>query len=162
MTPRAFLDGMVKPNVADFHARYDDMRCAFNAVASIDALAAHIFVWVKNNSPAMIAEQSDSSYREKLAASHGGFRLLRDIAKAQKHVHLRRGNPTVTRASQVSSREIAYGEGPYGMGRYGGPPQVVVDMDDGSRLYLENVADDALGFLEAEMVRVGIPYDDCP
>ncbi len=156
MTPRAFLDAVVRPNVADFHARYGDIRWAFNAVAAIDALAAHVFVWLQNNSPSSVVGLNDTSYRAKLAASHKAFALLRDIAKAQKHVHLTQGIPAVSHASQVSSRAIAYSEGPYGMGRYGGPPQVVVDMDDGSLLYLEGVVDDALALLQAEMDRLGL------
>jgi hypothetical protein len=159
MTPREFLDVMVRPNVDDFHARFGDVCCAFNAVMAVDALAAHIFVWLQGNSPSEVAGLGDDThYRGKLAASHERFRLLRDIAKAQKHVRLTRGNPVVTRASQVSERAIGWGEGAWGKGRWGGPPQVVVDMDDddGSFFYLEGVVDDALGCLEAEMGRLGL------
>jgi hypothetical protein len=157
MNPREFLDMVVRPNVADFHARYADMRCAFNAVMAVDALAAYIFVSLRTSAPSeVVSLRDDSAYRGKLASQNREFRLLLDVAKAQKHVHLDRGKPTVTRADQVSSRAIAYGEGDYGAGHFGGPPQVVVDMDDGSFVYLENVVDDALGFLEAEMGRSGL------
>jgi hypothetical protein len=154
MSPQEFLEEVVRPNVADFHARYDDVRCAFNAIAAVDALAAHMFGWLRDNSPSTVASvKDDSCYRQKLAASHEGFRLLRDIANAQKHVHLTRGDPTVTHASQVAERAIAFGEGGFGAGHFGGPPQVVVDMDDGSFFYVENVVDHALSFLETEMGR---------
>jgi hypothetical protein len=81
--------------------------------------------------------------------------LLRDIANAQKHVHLTRRTPQVTLADQIVSRPIGWGEGPYGLGRYGGVQQVVVDIRPGDFAYLENTIDNALAFLEAEMASLG-------
>ena len=117
----------------------------------------NIFVWLRSNRPSEVAGLADdSAHRGKLAGQKPEFRLLRDIAKAQKHVHLTKGRPVVTRADQVSSRAIAFGEGDYGAGHFGGPPQVVADIDHGSFVYLENVVDEARGFLEAEMNRLGL------
>ena len=47
-------------------------------------------------------------------------------------------------------------QGKYGHGRYGGPPQVVVDLNSGGFEYVERVVDSALNFLEAEMTRIGL------
>lgn len=56
---------------------------------------------------------------------------------------------------QVTTRSIAYGEGLFSGGRYGGPEQVVVEISAGEFRYLETVIDRALAFLEAETTRVG-------
>jgi hypothetical protein len=158
MTPRDFLDTHVKPNVADFHDRYDDVRLAYNAVASIDALAAHLYHWCVNNAPNELVglKREDNGYRERLAGKHADFGLLRDIAKAQKHVRLTRGNPQVQSAAQMNARPIGWGEGGYGQGRFGGPPQVVVDRTVGGFSYVEEIVDSAVAFFEAEMVRLGL------
>jgi hypothetical protein len=158
MTPREFLNAIVKPNVAEFHDNYEDMRRAFNAVAAVDALAAHLYVWAKANaiaSPAVSSSGDDTVYRATLAARDSDFALLRDVAKAQKHVHLTRGTPQVIRSDQISTREIGFGEGGFGEGRYGGPQQVVVDTQPGEFSYIETVVNNSLAFLEAEMTSLG-------
>jgi hypothetical protein len=159
MTPNEFLDNVVRPNVAAFHQDYASLRHAFNAIASVDALAAHLFVWCKANKPAeSYGANNDIDYRYKLASLCPAFALLRDIAKAQKHVHLTQGKPQITHEHQVTSRPVGFGEGGWGCGRWGGPPQVVVDIAAGELAYLEEVVDKALAFIEGEMQRV-INYD---
>ena len=107
-----FFKTVVQPNVAEFNADYGDIRRAYNAVAAIDALAAHIYVWCKTNAPSEIAGLADDTYyRERLAGCSSDFRLLRDIAKAQKHVHIDRGQPEVTTSAQVTARAFGYGQG---------------------------------------------------
>jgi hypothetical protein len=158
MNPRGFLETVVQPNVQDFHADYANLRLAYNAVGAVDALAAHLYVWAKQHAPTAVASSvDDSAYRETLAARDPQFRMLRDIAKALKHVHLTRGNPLVDRAEQVTARSLVYGEGAYGEGRYGGPTQVVVDLPSGAIAYVEGVVDTSLAFLEAEMTALGVP-----
>jgi hypothetical protein len=155
MTPCQFLEQIVRPNVAEFHANDANMRHAYNAVAAVDALAAHIFVWCKTNAPAEVAGLcDDSKYRTKLAESHYDFSLLRNIAKAQKHVELTRSPPEIAKAEQISTRPVGFGEGPFGHGRYGGPPQVVVDIDTSTMRYVRQIVDNALQFLEGELARL--------
>ena len=78
MTPRQFLDEMVRPNVADFHRHIGSLRYAFNAIAAVDALAAHIYRWCEVNAPTEIASVADdTAYREELSRE-GHFRLVRD------------------------------------------------------------------------------------
>jgi hypothetical protein len=155
MTPRAFLETVVRPNLQEFDADYGNIRRAYNAVAAVDALAAHIYVWCKTNAPSEIAGLNDDShYRGRLAGCSSDFRLLRDIANAQKHVELdpRKGaKRVVTKSAQVTTRPVAYGERPYGDRRYGGPPQVVVRTDSGALRYVEQIVAAALAMLEAEM-----------
>jgi hypothetical protein len=157
MTPRQFFEQIVRPNLAEFHADDSDMRHAYNAAAAVDALAAHIFVWCTAHATAEVAGlKDDSHYRAKLAAAHDDFRLLRDIAKAQKHVRLTQGTPAITGAAQISTRPVGFGEGPFSHGRYGGPPQVVVDIDATTMRYVGQIVDNASRFLESEMARLNI------
>lgn len=156
MTPKDFLEVMVRPNVADFKARFDDLRLAFNAVAAVDALAAQLYAWCQQNAPAeIVGVPSDTHYRGRLAQANAEFALLRDIAKANKHVHLTQGTPQVSSAGQVSQKALGWGVARWGEGRYGGRPQVVVDTNGGEARVVENIVDRALAFLEGEMQRIG-------
>ena len=156
MTPREFLEAVVRLDVAEFSDEYGSIRRAYHAVTAVDALAAHIFVWCRTNAPSEVTGLHDNHYRGKLSQRSSEFRLLRDIAKAQKHVHLERGKPGVTKAAQVVARTFGWGEGGFGQGRFGGPPQVVVTMDSGDLRYVEQIVIAALGLLEAEMTRLKI------
>ena len=152
MTPREFLDQVVRPNISDFHNGYNDFRYAYNAVASVDALAAHIFYWCKLNEPARVSGQKDdTAYREHLAKADPNFRLLRDTAKAQKHVQLINGRPEVSAAKQMGVRTIAFGQSGFGQGRFGGVVQCILKADNGDEFYVENIVDGAMNFLEKIM-----------
>ncbi len=67
------------------------------------------------------------------------------------HRHVQRAT-----SAQVTTRSFGYGEGPYGGGRYGGPPQVVVRTDSGELRYVEQIVTAALAVLEEEMKRLEI------
>jgi hypothetical protein len=157
MTPRDFLQDIVRPNVSDFYANVGSLRYAHNAVSAVDSLAAHLYVWAIANNPAAVSYANDDShFRSSLASRDPSFALLRDIAKAQKHVHLTKHNPQVRRAEQIASRSIGWGEGDYDEGRFGGEEQVVVDIGPGKFFYVEKIIDSSLAFLEAEMTRIGV------
>lgn len=156
MSPRQFLETVVRPNIRVFHDNFADQRHAYNAISAIDALAAHLYFWASANAPAAVVSDPDDTYfRGSPAKRDPQFALLRDIAKAQKHVHLRRGSPQVTSADQISARPLGYGEAQYGLGRYGGGAQVVVDIAPGEVVYVESIVDDGLAFLETEMTALG-------
>jgi hypothetical protein len=155
MTPREFLDQIVRPNLADFAQNYGDIRHAFNAIAAVDALTAHIHIWTKANAPTLASQGDDTAYRDELARQNRQFSLLRDVAKAQKHVHLDRGNPQIRNTDKVTARAIGFGEGGYGEGRYGGSLQVVVDLPGGGLAYVETIIAESLNLLEQEMKKVG-------
>jgi hypothetical protein len=157
VTPCEFLENVVRPNVQDFNANYGSVRHAYNAVAAVDALAAHLYLWCKTNASSEIVDVSDDTqYRARSAQSSSDFRLLRDIAKAQKHAHLDRGAPEVTAAAQVAARSTGWGEARWDEGRWGGPPQVVVTTDGGELRYVEKIVAAALTVLETEMSRLKI------
>ena len=99
--------------------------------------------------------EDDTIYRGLLANLNSDFGLLRDIAKAQKHVELVRGNPLLTKAEQVHARAPAFGELPWGEFKWGHPPQVMVDMGDGKHRAVEIVLIHSVAFLEETMRRLG-------
>lgn len=117
---REFCADVVEKNIADFHANCADLRHAFSAVAAVDALAAHLCEWCRTNAPHEFAGGDDTTNRGLLAKRDMNLEMLRDVAKAHKHVRLTRGSLRVTLASQTQSREVGYGEGGFGLGRFGG------------------------------------------
>src|SRR5262249_42244728 len=46
-----FLQTVVRPNMEEFNADHGNVRRAYNAVAVVDALAAHIYMWCKTSVP---------------------------------------------------------------------------------------------------------------
>ncbi len=141
MSPQEFLESVVLPNMDEF-SKGDDLRRAFNAIAAVDALAAHIS---QNVSP---QEKDDSRFRQNLADKNEDFKLVRDMAKAQKHVRLDRGNPVLKEADRIKLRSLGWGEGEWGAGLWGGSPQVVVEMDSGETQIVGAVLERALAFLK--------------
>ena len=151
------LERIVRPNMAELSEDHGDIRPAFNAVAAVDALAGHLYRWCLTNASDEVAGvQNDSEYRGQLAEANVDFSLVRDIAKAQKHIYLTRGSPQVRGADQVETRSLGWGQVRWGEGRWGSPPQVVVETNDGEVRVVESVLGRALAFLEAEMVRIRI------
>ena len=107
MTAREFLEQIVRPNLAELDSDYANIRKAFNAVHALDALAAHIY-----DSAGRLegtGSANDTVFRESLAAQNSDFELLRDLAKAVKHVVLERGAPKITKAAQISPRSLGWG-----------------------------------------------------
>lgn len=156
MTPKSFLETVVAPNVEDFHNNFSSLRHAHNAISALDSLAAHLYCWAVANSPNVVSSaKGDSCYRNELAERNGSFKLLRDIAKAQKHVHLTRHNPQVERADQVTSKNIGWGDGGYGQGRSGGGEQVIVNDYNDQIHYVEEIIDLSLKFMISEMRELG-------
>lgn len=157
MTPVEFLDRVVRPNVAEFNDHYGDERRAYNAVAAVDALAAHFYVWCRQIGHPRVANiPNDSDFRASLARLDPSFQLLRDAAKAQKHVKLTQGNPTVSRADQIEARSLGWGEMKWGEGRWGGPPQVVIGIGSDNYEYVETIVQRSLEFLMGEMRAAGL------
>ena len=102
--PREFLEKVVLPNIADFKQDVSSERNAYNAISSLDALAAHLDYWARaSGDNEALAATDDSHYRANLAKRNIASHLLRDVAKAQKHVRLERQDPIVTNSSQINS-----------------------------------------------------------
>jgi len=99
MDVREHLERIVHPNMAELREGYGDVRLAFNAIAALDAFAGHLYHWCCTNASHEISGiQDDGAYRHRLALANADFALVRDMAKAQKHIHLTRGSPQVSGA----------------------------------------------------------------
>lgn len=151
------LEQVVRPNMAELSENPGEIRRAFNAVAAADALAGYLYLWCLKNAPHEVTGvMNDSEFRGRLAEANADFSLVRDMAKAQKHIFLTRGSPQIRSADQVETRSRGWGQARWGEGRWGSPPQVVVETEDGKVRVVEAVLGRALIFLEAKMVRIGI------
>ena len=157
MMPRDHLERVFRPNLQEFHDNYGDLRRAFNAAAAIDALAAHIYWWAMQNRASYVAGINDSGFRKRLAAADPDFKLTFEVAKANKHVQLTQGRPSVANASQIAAKSVGFGEGRWGDVRWDGPLQVFIEPTGAPQWGAEGVFDRALAFLEAEMAALGIP-----
>lgn len=158
MSPRDFLAAVVQPNVDNFEREIASLLMAFNAIAAVDALAAHIFAWCQVHKPAEVdGLRDDSEYRASLSRRDAEFALLRDVAKAQKHVRLVQGQPKVSLASQIRTDAPPFGAMRWGEFTWGGEPHVVVTTDAGEYRSIVILVRHALQFLRDELDRIGVP-----
>ncbi|MSO77513.1 MAG: hypothetical protein EXQ87_11515 [Alphaproteobacteria bacterium] len=158
MGPREHLEQIVLPNMGELRTNFENDRYAFNAAASVDALAGHLYWWCCARAPHEVAGvPDDSAYRARLAQANAEFALVRDIAKAQKHACLIYRTPQVSTAAQVQTRSLGWDEVRWDEGRWDSPPQVVVETNAGEVRVVDAVLDLALSFLEVEMRRLGVP-----
>jgi hypothetical protein len=157
MNPRQFLMTVVQPNAVQFSSNYGDMRQAYNAVFSVDALAAQLFWWARVHAPTYPGPHADDSeFRAALALRNAEFGLVRDLAKALKHFKLYRGNPRVETASKMVPESLGFDAARFDEARYDGPMQVAVTTNSGEKRVVESVVLNALKFLEQEMVTLGL------
>ncbi len=156
MNPRTFCEEVVWLNVAYFHHRWDDVRLAFNAVASVDALAAQMYLWCIETGKLSEAEcPRDTHYRTSLAVRSHDFRIVRDVAKLQKHAALVDGKPLVKHSRQV--RSLLHGFAIEDMEGHVNRSHIVVLTGDEDPPVLLEVVVAALTFLEEELDRIGVP-----
>jgi hypothetical protein len=151
---RQFLEEVVRPNVMDLAADYGNIRKALNTLHSVDALTAYIYNDAGRKSGT--EAKDDSAFRAKLSRQNPDFRLLRDLAKAVKHVVLEEGAPVVRTAEQVKATSLGWDMGQWDEIRFDGPPQAVVITNAGVHRSIEAIVSKALDFLEGEMARRGL------
>ena len=151
MTPVDYLKDVVEPNLAALAADYGSIRHNLNAVHAVDALAAHIYYASNGAAPGT----DDTVYRAELAKHFPEFALLRDIAKAIKHVRLIQGSPQTSRGDHIEVRSLGWDEAASGDGQLGraatGSYSRRLRWDAGCR-----DGGDALEVLKAEMIKYGL------
>lgn len=158
MTPRQFLEAVVRPNMDALNADTGDFRAAFNAAVSIDALSARIYRWLESEQPALVGfiEREDDGYRDHLAEQNFDYRLLCDVARAMKHCELRRKTPRlVYSASKVSPQTLMVSDMESFDRDWTTTPCVLIERDGERPLIARNVFERALEFLENRMAEVG-------
>lgn len=161
-----FRKEIVAPNVEDFEANQGAMHRGFNAVSAVDAYAAHIYREMMGLGRDPFGEcgerpprqdHNDTHFRGLLAAKSEQFRIIRDVAKANKHAFLtdERSAPIANGSGDTVSVEVGYGRGAYGAGSYGARAQLVVNLRDGSKRELLPVLEAALSYLDGVAARFG-------
>jgi hypothetical protein len=101
VTPADFFKDVATANVDALDSDVGNLRLAVNAILSLDALAGivHSDLHSKGHATA-----DDIAFRDRLAAQHLEYGILRDAAFALKHGELRGKKPRlVQRAEQVTS-----------------------------------------------------------
>ena len=91
----------------------------------------------------MFGAASAAAFRKELATRNLRFALLRDVAEAHKHKHVKLDRPgrSLTGAEQTSVGATDFGESGFGTGPWGGGPSVVIELDDGSKEHLSMSVD---------------------
>ena len=145
MDARWFLAEVVDPTILDFRNNHLSWRHALAAVAVVDMLMAHVFEYIGGSGSNELNAKDDSDFRNILAKENLSVELLRDVAKAQKHVTLTRHQPKVSSFSDTSLVAKTYGSGAYGVGPYGGG--FMVKISDGKNVSLLSLISEALDFL---------------
>ena len=153
MSPREFPETVAVPNLQEFRSDASSLRAAYNAIASIDSLSAHLLYWARERGSGRVPKRGDDNkYRKDLIARSVDFGVITQIAKAQKHVLLdstpHRG---IQRASQVSRVQVRYdGSFHHDATLIHSATQVVIRMEDGLAAVLP-IAQRALEFLKQEI-----------
>jgi hypothetical protein len=89
LTPRLFLDSVVKPNADELSKRNNDVRLAVNAMLTLDAFFGILYADLRaRNEPAVAGFQRDHQYRDDLASHSRDYQILRDAAFSIKHGEL--------------------------------------------------------------------------
>ncbi len=152
-----FREEIVQPLVDEFENEDAALHRGFAAVSVVDALAAHIHREVvgQGQDPFKIFNQpiesrrDDTGFRAELAKLNPNFKILRDVAKANKHAFLTQGNNVeVNGSGDTAVVRMVYGEGAYGVGKYGGLPFLQVTTQSAEDHRLLDVVLASLKFLD--------------
>lgn len=140
---RAFFENDVEPTVAAWRASPTDLRLAKHAAISLNQLADYFFHDFRNDAPNRVfGKASVSGFRRELGVRFPSFALIRDVAEAHKHVELNRDDRVLTSADQTAVGSLGYGEAEFGIGTYGGAPEVVIELDSGGRRHFSGAVAD--------------------
>jgi len=157
-TPREFFDGIVKPS---YEAWLSDPLIewkAKTAVSNADILAERLFVYWETRDVTQVAgATSASKYRTHLRQNVcSDFGLIWDVHDGHKHAALDRPNRQVTTADQTGVARMGFGEGGFGEGNYGGSPQIVVQLDDGSKRPLSAIMQNVMAMWDGVLGAMGL------
>ena len=122
MMPREFLEKVVRPNISEWEANFGSERHAYNAVAAVDSLTAHLTFGAKpTRQPGL------SAFRMIYSTGHPsrdapGFRVASRHRQGTEacSTHFRKASGCECRAGDDS---LGWGEERLGEGRWGGPPK---------------------------------------
>lgn len=162
-----FLQDIVEPNIEEFLADPGSIRKGFNAVAAVDAFAAHILTErlkvgadpFEELGAGSMGKRDDTGFRAVLADMSDEFRLIRDLAKANKHAFLTRGQPKVNGSGDTVAVDVKYGEGGYGVGAFNGEARLIVRTQDETEFCVSDLVGVSKHFLCQTAVELGLALE---
>jgi hypothetical protein len=144
-----FWNAVVVPDLMDSQEKPDDLRLAYHCAFSLFHLHDWVFCtyrdpvcssfkFVQQDKKSKTVE-SARQFASALEQEYPNFALIRGIANAGKHLSLNGPRPhpdiTITNAAQIGTRALGWGEGGFGVGPYGGSPQVITEAESGPRQF---------------------------
>jgi hypothetical protein len=143
-----FFASDVLPSVERWRADETDLGLARLAAVNLNQMADHYFHSFPAGDAKLLGAVSVGAFRSELRRRCPSFALIHDVADAHKHVQLDRSSRQVTSTDQTSVRPLGYGEAEYGGGRYGGSPEIVVELDSGVKRHFSMLVNDAAAMWE--------------
>ena len=130
MTPAFFFQEVATANVDALASEVGNLRLAVNAILSLDALVGVIHVDLVDRGQ---ETADDAAFRDRLAAQHLDYGIVRDAAFALKHGELRYKKPRlVRRADQVKSYGGVYDEAVFDRSVYDTNGVIWIEANDPS------------------------------
>jgi hypothetical protein len=148
--PRNFFETIVMPSYREWCSDPLIEWKAKAAACNADTMAERVFTyWYPLDRTQIAGAATASRYRDHLSQSIcADFGLVRDVHDGHKHAVLSRANRQITTSDQTGMGRMAFGQGGYGEGTYGGTDQIVIQLDNGSKRALSAVMSNVMGMWE--------------
>jgi hypothetical protein len=143
-----FLASDLSPSVERWRADETNLGLAKLAAVNLNQMVDHYFHSFPAGDAKLLGAASTGALRSELRSRYPSFALIHDVADAHKHVQLDRPSRQLTSTDQTSVRPLGYGEAEYSGGRYGGPPEVVVELDSGVKRHFSMLVNDTVDMWE--------------
>jgi hypothetical protein len=125
--PAFFWHEVVVKNCNEFFSYPDSFRHAMNAVFALDSLVIHIYAFDS------LANENESDFKKRLSEEVTDYGLVRDVADAHRHPSLNRTGVQVSSLDQLALQSLEYGVERFGEGKFGSPPQLVIQTESDVR-----------------------------
>jgi hypothetical protein len=136
-TAKQYFDDVVGYNLAAYKAQPTSLPAAYNLANSLFSM--HEWMWSTYGTALGTSLNNARDYNAYVQANCTGFKYMRDLANAAKHVSLSSASTQATHITDTAAIESKWGEGVYGVSKYG--RGVVVINDGGTNVDFENTAD---------------------
>jgi hypothetical protein len=144
-----FFSKHVEPAVAAWRADDLNEQKAMSAAVNLSHMAEHYLRSFPVGDPKLLGASKLDQLRAALDKREPAFSIVRDVADAHKHVTLDRKSRQITSADQTAVGSMGYGEAEYGYGKYGGGPELVVELDSKHRRHFSALVEATLAMWRA-------------
>lgn len=134
-SPRAdtFFDDHVIPNLREWSSLPTAYSRAMNLAICLNHLADHYWREHQMDLSKPLNAVNFRDFRDRLVRLTPEYGLSRDVADAHKHFKLDGADRNITHATQTAIGAMGWVEARWGEGTWGGTPEVIVTLDDGSK-----------------------------